>query len=580
MAQSPARTSSSPVRVQGRFLVDRAGQHVLLRGTQLPELAGDASDFGMPSRHAYGPLSATTLNAIRKRWNMNTVRLPVDVGRYLDEPSYAERLAQAVRIANRQDLLVILAAVEPGSDLPSEKTIRFWKECGARFRDNAGLLFDLFSTPRARAIPGHRPGMDTGADWRFWLRGGRTADGHAAVGMQGLADAIRGVGVAQPLIVTGLDEAPLLEGLTPEFFLSDAGVIYETNVRFNEIGTDAQGDRSFGVLSAQVPLVVNDADLHLDRVQDCQALPQDPAVVERTIQSTLTDYDRLQVSWTISTFAPGKLISDYRHFFATTLANGLPCGSAAGIGTVVQYHLIGVPLRGLVTTALNATFVLARGAAAQSYGPTLSEAEADGNGALPQKLSNIAVEVFDSGGVARLAPLLHVGIGWSFVNFVVPPDTAKGPAKVSIVRSDGSRSESSVLIADLSPALLTGNGIGWGPVIAIATQTPPSGPAHSFLTYQCGKADCTTIPIPLSKNVSTTVRLLGDGFRNAAALGEFRAEIGGTPVPVVSFGPAEGPGADQVTLRLPSILRGMGETDLMLTVSGRPANVVRINCGS
>jgi uncharacterized protein (TIGR03437 family) len=378
----------------------------------------------------------------------------------------------------------------------------------------------------------------------------------------------------------GLDDAPLWDGMTPESFLSDAGVIYETNLRFNTLQTDAQWNRDFGFLADRVPVLVNDWDLHLEKAEDCQALPQDPGTLERAIQSGLDYFDRHHISWTLSTYAPGKLISDYRHYFATTLANGLPCGSAAGMGTLVQYHLIKVPLRGLVTTSLNATFVLARGAGAQAYGPILGDEEVDGQGALPVKLSNISVQIVDSHGVARFAPLLHVGAGWSFVNFVVPSEASKGPAKVSVLRSDGSKTESHILIGDISPALLTGDGIGWGPVIGIATQTPPIGPTRSFSTYQCGKNDCTTVPIPLARSVSTTVRLLGTGFRNTPTGSSITVEIGRVAVPVLSFGPAEGPGADQITVRLPPALRGKGETDLMLTVSGRPANVVRINCGS
>jgi hypothetical protein len=40
------------------------------------------------------------------------------------------------------------------------------------------------------------------------------------------------------------------------------------------------------------------------------------------------------------------------------------------------------------------------------------------------------------------------------------------------------------------------------------------------------------------------------------------------------------PGNDQLTIRLPDALEGVGETDLYFTVNGQISNVVRINCGS
>ena len=557
--------------------MDSTGQEVLLRGTQIPALTLSSEDFGVSPDHKFGPVSATVFNAIRQRWNMNVIRLPVDVVRHTSDASYAARLEQAVRNANRQDLLVILAATEPGADLPSQRTLRFWTRCAARFKNHPRVLFDAFSAPRASAIPGHIRGIHSSADWRFWLHGGDTAGGNRVAGMQQLADAIRATGAAQPVIVMGLDDAPLFEGLSPEFFITGANIVYETGPPFSVVKTDAQRDRYFGFLAGRVPVLANDWDLNLEKREDCMALPQDPATVERLIESGLEYFDRSDISWTISAFAPGKLITDYRHFYATTLDNGLPCGSSAGMGLLVQYHLLDVAARGLVTTCLNATFVLARGGVAQAYGPILSDEESDGRGALPAKLANISVRITDARGVARLAPLLHVGAGWSFVNFVVPPQTATGPAQVAVVRSDRSKAESKIIIADVSPALLTGAGVGWGPVIGVATQTPAAAAARSFPTYQCGKTTCTTVPIPLSNGVSTTVRLLGTGFRNTAGIRNITAEVGGVQVPVLSFGPTADPGADQVTLSLPPTLRGAGETDVMLTVDGHMSNVARIN---
>lgn len=601
IAQTITRVPSGFLHVRGPRLLDSEAKPVLLRGTQVSGLAFDSSDFAVSSDHRFGALSATTFNAIRERWNMNVVRLPVDATRYMRDPLYPARLEEAVGNANRQELLVILAAHEPGTDLPSERMIGFWRECAHRFNKNTRILFDVYSAPKASGIPGHVPGRPSDSDWRFWLRGGYSIDGRKIVGVQQMVDAVRATGASQPILVTGLDDAPLLRGLTPEFLVADPGIVYETTPRFRDLRAEALHDNHFEFLADRVPILVNGWDLGLDKREECRAIPKDPDTVEHLVEADLDYFDERNISWTVSSFTPGKLITDYRYFYTTKLDNGLPCGSYAGMGMVVQFHLFGSALRGLVTvTCSNAMFVLARGGIAQSYGPVLSDREGDGHGTLPTKLENISVRITDSHGAARLAPLLHVGGGWSFVNFIVPAQTTTGPAEVAVVRTDGSTAVSRVVIDDLSPALLTGAGDGRGAVVGEATQTPgrartsesellgwrprqaPSSPvrSHTFASYRCGSTGCATVPIPLAYGVSTTVRLLGTGFRNAGSIHDIRVEVGGIAVPILSFGPSSDPGVDQVTLSLPPAFRSLGETDLMLSVGQRHANVVRINCGS
>ena len=71
--------------------------------------------------------------------------------------------------------------------------------------------------------------------------------------------------------------------------------------------------------------------------------------------------------------------------------------------------------------------------------------------------------------------------------------------------------------------------------------------------------------------------LYGTGIRNASDLSDVTVKINGTPVEVMFAGAQEQyVGLDQVNVRLPATLRGAGEVDLQLTVSGKPANTVRI----
>jgi hypothetical protein len=117
-------------------------------------------------------------------------------------------------------------------------------------------------------------------------------------------------------------------------------------------------------------------------------------------------------------------------------------------------------------------------------------------------------------------------------------------------------------------------------VVGFVTQNLAGGTARSLPIYQCGKDFCKTLPVPVLRDVATTVRLVGTGFRNLPASQKPHVEIAGMPIPVLSFGPATEPGTDQVIVRIPSALRGFGEAELTLKAGGRIANVARIRLGT
>ena len=199
---------------------------------------------------------------------------------------------------------------------------------------------------------------------------------------------------------------------------------------------------------------------------------------------------------------------------------------------------------------------------------------------LPLRLGNVSVRVTDSRGTARLARLQYTGAGWSNITFVVPQDAAPGPAEVAVVRSDGSISAGRVIIADVAPGFFTAYADARGAVMGeVVQRAAGSGLTKTFAASECGAGGCRAVPIPLAEGVYTTVRLPGSGIRNAGAKAAIRVTVGGVAVPVVSFGAADDVGRDQVTIELPTELRGVGETDLAMTVNGVLSNVVRIHCG-
>jgi uncharacterized protein (TIGR03437 family) len=364
-----------------------------------------------------------------------------------------------------------------------------------------------------------------------------------------LAAEIRKSGALQPLIV----------------HRKSRGLIYELTTRVAP--------------SANVPVLVDGQDPELDQPsKECAAFPRDPAEATALVEANLDYFDAQRISWTISSFTAGKLITDYRYFNGTKLDAGWTCGNPAavpaGLGMVLLSHLWGATPLGLFTVSENrGGMVTARAGISSAYGPILADEAMEGHGPVfPTVLGNISIRITDSRGVTRFAPLLHTGAGWTFTSFLVPEECVTGLAEVAVVRTDGSVAKGKVLIADTAPALFTSPPDGRSAVVGQVTQRAAGQPDKSF--------PISTTPIPLYPGVSTSVRLLGTGFRYAGDHPDIRVTVGGVVTPVLAVGRSTEPGNDYLTIQLPDELAGAGETDLYFTMNGQLSNVVRINLGS
>jgi uncharacterized protein (TIGR03437 family) len=573
---------SGPYRVIGNRILDSHGNPYLVRGTALPPLTLNAPPAAgeIPG---FGPFSASAFITIRQRMNMNAVRLPVNAREYEESPRYRAWAQEVVRRANRFELLAILAE-EPLNRLAGSADFSFWAHCASDFKDNPNVFFAISPGPIAAKVPVSATG--SASLWRFWRNGGRLTDGMRFPGMAAVVDAIRSAGARQPVIAGTFDGEAFLQGLSPELLIHDADIIYETAPRYAATRTERDRWTQFGYLSERVPVLVNGLDPQLDRNSaECAAFPRDPAAAGNLVEDSLTYFDTYFISWTISSLRPGRLISDYRYLNWTKLDSGWTCGEASnfnGIAMVLLSHLWRADVHGIF--AVNQTtggFLMARGGIMTAYGPILADREMGGGGPpWPRILGNVSVRVTDSRGVRRLAPLLHTGAGWAQITFIVPEDTAPGPAEVAVVRSDGTSSAGKVMIADVAAGLWTAAHDGRGPVIGRVLQRFRDGRTTEFPAWECSNAACRTVAIPLSESVSTAVRLEGTGFRHASPQAAIRVTVDDVSVPVISIGPLPGIGRDQLTIQLPDSLRGRGETDLVMTVNGALSNVVRINCGT
>jgi hypothetical protein len=111
-------------------------------------------------------------------------------------------------------------------------------------------------------------------------------------------------------------------------------------------------------IPATVPILVNGLDPQLDRrSKECAAFPSDPAAATALVNANLDYFDAQRISWTISSFTAGKLITDYRYFNGTKLDAGWICGKPAavpvGLGMVLLSHLWGATPLGLFAVSEN-----------------------------------------------------------------------------------------------------------------------------------------------------------------------------------------------------------------------------------
>ncbi len=318
------------------------------------------------------------------------------------------------------------------------------------------------------------------------------------------------------------------------------------------------------------PVLAGSAEDRFENIEDALPCPQpDPSELTGALQARLAEYDRRGLSWTASTFAPGRLITDYATQNATTLENGWSCGSGKqtqmpypGIGLVIQTHLWNASIRGLYAVSAAGGQRLPRAGVAILYGPIFAQRDlSTPNGA--KRSAGVRLEIVDRCLRRFSATLLYVSAGWGQANFIVPPEACAGPARLILHRFDGSIASANVEIVNTAPGMWTALTNGRGPAIAWAGSHP---------LWSCIDGVCRTVPVPVTQR--TNVRVSASGLRYASKV---RANFAGQEVQVVSVAPSTLPGAEDVVIALTTQHAQAGEADLVLFADAQPSNVVRLN---
>jgi uncharacterized protein (TIGR03437 family) len=245
------------------------------------------------------------------------------------------------------------------------------------------------------------------------------------------------------------------------------------------------------------------------------------------------------------------------------------------------------PLRRAVSAASGRTIV-APASLASLYAPTGATATAQANAELlPTQLAGISLEIRDSAGVIRLAPLAFVSP--TQINFLVPASTALGEATLAISGDSGSAAAGAMQVDAVSPALFIAFPPGDYDFFSTSLPYPAvtgvrvasDGTRTALPVNMCPRPEAGQcfFPIPLRAGGDTVyLSFYGTGFRGANPV-NVTCTINGVPVPVEYAGPQGAPGVDQIDVRLRPEVRGrppLGFGFVALSIDGVVANTAAL----
>ena len=242
-------------------------------------------------------------------------------------------------------------------------------------------------------------------------------------------------------------------------------------------------------------------------------------------------------------------------------------GSAAG--SVTSVSAASYTAGSLAPQALGTLFGtgLASGAVSASSTP------------LPTTLGGVQVNITDSAGVTRPAPLYYVSP--TQISFQNPAGVSVGAANLTVILNGTTVGQGSLLVEQVSPGLFSANASGQGVAAAIALRVKADGTQSSENLIQFNSTTNTFEAVPLTIGDATDQLFLlafGTGFRNRSSLANATATIGGTAA-TVTYAGDQGTyaGLDQANIRIPGSLAGRGTVNVILTVDGKASNTVTIN---
>jgi uncharacterized protein (TIGR03437 family) len=238
---------------------------------------------------------------------------------------------------------------------------------------------------------------------------------------------------------------------------------------------------------------------------------------------------------------------------------------------------------GVATSVSAASFLpnlLAPESIVTAYGAGLANSTESANGSnLPFTLLGVSIKVRDSAGAELPARLFFVSPYQ--VNYEMPGGLADGSATVTVFNGNDKLFNSPVRIRRVAPGLFAANATGKGVVMGQALHYRAGNLIQSELLamWDANQSHFAARPIDLgTEGNEVFLAIYGTGLRLRSSLQKVIAKIGGVEAEVKFVG-AQGDfaGLDQVNILLPRSLAGRGDVDLVLTVDGQQANIVRVS---
>lgn len=192
---------------------------------------------------------------------------------------------------------------------------------------------------------------------------------------------------------------------------------------------------------------------------------------------------------------------------------------------------------------------------------------------LPTSLAGVAVELIDNAGRVHALPLIFVAP--SQINCVLAAEAALGAGRLRIT-SGLAVTEAPLTVEPVAPGLFTANATGEGVAAAAAVRIDAGGAQAAVEVVDFSSRPFRGRPIDLGGESDQVVLLLfGTGFRSHQ--GPVEVTIGGLPAQFLGIA-AQGQyvGLDQMNVIIPRSLRGAGEVQVVVTMGGKPLNVVTV----
>jgi uncharacterized protein (TIGR03437 family) len=223
-------------------------------------------------------------------------------------------------------------------------------------------------------------------------------------------------------------------------------------------------------------------------------------------------------------------------------------------------------------SAASGRAIVSPGSLATLFAPGLATMTQQATAPWPSRLGGIGLEVRDSAGTTRAAPLLLVSSNQ--INFQTPEGTAVGEAVLSIVNERGTTQVGSMQVEAVAPALFVIPLPFLMPrAAATAVRIEPDGSQTHLPLLDCSADSCFPKPLPEPDARPIYISLYGTGF-TAAGRSRVTCAASGMPVEVTYAGPQTVPGLDQVNVRLPLGQPGLGT--VVCTIDGVVTNAVSL----